>query len=307
MENLAGLEFTQGERDTLLPGLKVFKGKYDTLRTVALNNSVPLPLYFNPRLPGQTLPTGKDSYRFQEFPTKRPQNIEDCAFYTIGQLAHLIRTRQVTSLELTTMYLERLKRHGPTLECVVTLTEELALKQARRADKNIKAGRYLGPLHGIPYGAKDLLAVPGYKTTWGAMTHKDQVLDETATVVQKLENAGAVLVAKLTLGALAWGDVWYGGKTRNPRTDHHDFSRRNFTCCGDLPGEKPAKMLGRFDHCPVSGNSRHRTERIQFLSTRYSRYHVHRQSRHFFLSQLLEHFRILRRPKKSDQYLVFMQ
>ena len=114
------------------------------------------------------------------------------------------------------MYLERLKRHGPTLECVVTLTEELALKQARRADKNIRAGRYLGPLHGIPYGAKDLLAVAGYKTTWGAMTHKDQVLDETATVVQKLEDAGAVLVAKLTLGALAWGDVWYGGKTRNP-------------------------------------------------------------------------------------------
>jgi len=216
MENLAGLEFTQNERDTLLPGLKVFKGQYDTLRTVALNNSVPVPLYFNPLLPGQTLPTGKDSYRFQEFPTKRPKNIEECAFYTIGQLAHLIRTRQVTSLELTTMYLERLKRHGPTLECVVTLTEELALKQARRADKNIKAGRYLGPLHGIPYGAKDLLAVPGYKTTWGAMTHKDQVLDETATVVQKLEDAGAVLVAKLTLGALAWGDVWYDGKTRNP-------------------------------------------------------------------------------------------
>jgi Asp-tRNA(Asn)/Glu-tRNA(Gln) amidotransferase A subunit family amidase len=216
MENLVGLDFTQSERDTLLPGLKVFKGQYDTLRTVALNNSVPVPLYFDPRLPGQALPTGKDSYRFQEFPTKRPQNIEECAFYTIGQLAHLIRTRQVTSLELTTMYLERLKRHGPTLECVVTLTEELALKQARRADKNIKAGRYLGPLHGIPYGAKDLLAVAGYKTTWGAMTHKDQVLDETATVVQKLEDAGAVLVAKLTLGALAWGDVWYGGKTRNP-------------------------------------------------------------------------------------------
>jgi len=216
MENLAGLEFTQSERDTLLPALKVFKGQYDTLRTVALNNSVPVPLYFNPRLPGQTLPTGKDTYLFQEFPTKRPQNIEDCAFYTIGQLAHLIRTRQVTSLELTTMYLERLKLHGPTLECVVTLTEELALKQARRADKNIKAGRYLGPLHGIPYGAKDLLAVAGYKTTWGAMTHKDQVLDETATVVQKLEDAGAVLVAKLTLGALAWGDVWYDGKTRNP-------------------------------------------------------------------------------------------
>ena len=137
MENLIGLDFTQSERDTLLTGLQVLKGQYDTLRTVALDNSVPVPLYFDPRLPGQALPTGKDTYLFQEFPTKRPENIEECAFYTIGQLAHLIRTRQVTSLELTTMYLERLKRHGPTLECVVTLTEELALEQARRADKNI--------------------------------------------------------------------------------------------------------------------------------------------------------------------------
>ena len=216
MENLAGLEFTQTERDTFLSTLTVLKGRYDTLRTVDLPNSVPVPLYFDPRIPGQDIPKGREKYLFQEFPTKRPKNIEECAFYTIGQLAHLIRTQQVTSLELTTMYLDRLKRHGPTLECVVTLTEELALNQARRADKFIKTGRYLGPLHGIPYGAKDLLAVQGYKTTWGAMTHKDQVLDETATVVKKLEEAGAVLVAKLTLGALAWGDVWYGGKTRNP-------------------------------------------------------------------------------------------
>ena len=216
MENLAGLEFTQTERDTFLSTLMVLKGRYDTLRTVDLPNSIPVPLYYEPRIPGQDIPKGREKYLFQEFPTKRPETIEECAFYTIGQLAHLIRTQQVTSLELTTMYLDRLKRHGPTLECVVTLTEELALKQARRADKNIQTGRYLGPLHGIPYGAKDLLAVQGYKTTWGAMTHKDQVLDETATVVKKLEDAGAGLVAKLTLGALAWGDVWYGGKTRNP-------------------------------------------------------------------------------------------
>jgi Asp-tRNA(Asn)/Glu-tRNA(Gln) amidotransferase A subunit family amidase len=114
------------------------------------------------------------------------------------------------------MYLERLKKHGPELECVVTLTEDLALEQARKADEDIAAGRYRGYLHGIPYGAKDLLAVKGYKTTWGAEPYKDQVIDDTATVVQKLERAGAVLVAKLTLGALAWGDVWYGGMTRNP-------------------------------------------------------------------------------------------
>ena len=216
MENLAGLEFTQTERDTFLQTLSILKGRYDTLRTVKIPNDVPLPLYFDPRIIGQETPKGRERYRFQEFPTRRPENIEDCAFYTIGQLAHLIRTRQVTSMELTKMYIERIKRHGPTLECVVTLTEDLALKQASRADEEIRRGRYFGPLHGIPYGAKDLLAVKGYKTTWGAMTHKDQEIDVTATVIQKLEEAGAVLVAKLSLGALAWGDVWYGGKTRNP-------------------------------------------------------------------------------------------
>ena len=216
MENLAGLDFTQSERDTMLQTLSVLRGKYDTLRTVELPNSIPFPLYFDPRIPGQVIPKGRENYLFQEFPTRRPDNIEDCAFFTIGQLAHLMRTQQVSSVELTEMYLDRLKRYGPELECVVTLTEDLALKQASRADEEIRRGRYLGPLHGIPYGAKDLLAVPGYKTTWGATTHKDQIIDETATIIKKLENAGAVLVAKLTLGALAWGDVWFGGKTRNP-------------------------------------------------------------------------------------------
>ena len=216
MENLAGLDFTQSERDTMLQTLSVLRGKYDTLRTVELPNSIPFPLYFDPRIPGQVIPKGRENYLFQEFPTRRPDNIEDCAFFTIGQLAHLMRTQQVSSVELTEMYLDRLKRYGPELECVVTLTEDLALKQASRADEEIRRGRYLGPLHGIPYGAKDLLAVPGYKTTWGATTHKDQIIDETATIIKKLEDAGAVLVAKLTLGALAWGDVWFGGKTRNP-------------------------------------------------------------------------------------------
>ena len=216
MENLAGLEFTQSERDTMLQTLSVLRGKYDTLRTVELPNSIPFPLYFDPRIPGQVIPKGRENYLFQEFPTRRPDNIEDCAFFTIGQLAHLMRTQQVSSIELTEMYLDRLKRYGPELECVVTLTEDLALKQASIADEEIRRGRYLGPLHGIPYGVKDLLAVSGHKTTWGATTHKDQIIDETATIIKKLEDAGAVLVAKLTLGALAWGDVWFGGKTRNP-------------------------------------------------------------------------------------------
>ena len=216
MESLSGLEFIQSERDSALESLARLKAQYDSLRTIQISNDIPLPLYFNPLISGQEIPKGREKYLFQEFPTKRPDNIEDCAFYTIGQLAHLIRTRQISSLELTNMYLSRLERFGPQLECVITLTRELAIEQAKRADELIKNGKYLGPLHGIPYGAKDLLAVEGYKTTWGAMTHKDQFIESTATVIKKLEEAGAVLLAKLTLGALAWGDNWYGGKTRNP-------------------------------------------------------------------------------------------
>ena len=216
MESLSGLEFTQSERDSALESLARLKAQYDSLRTIQISNDIPLPLYFNPLISGQEIPKGREKYLFQEFPTKRPDYIEDCAFYTIGQLAHLIRTRQISSLELTNMYLSRLERFGPQLECVITLTRELAIEQAKRADELIKNGKYLGPLHGIPYGAKDLLAVEGYKTTWGAMTHKDQFIESTATVIKKLEEAGAVLLAKLTLGALAWGDNWYGGKTRNP-------------------------------------------------------------------------------------------
>jgi len=216
MENLIGISLTQDERDTLLTGLLLNKNKYDTLRMLELTNDVPLPLYFNPLIKGESIPKGNDKYLFEEFPIKKPSKIEDCAFYTIGQLAYLIRTRQITSEELTRMYIERLKEYGPQLECVITVTEKLGIKQARKADEEIKNGRYLGPLHGIPYGAKDLLAVSGYKTTWGANTHKDQIINETATVIKKLENSGAVLIAKLTLGALAWGDIWYGGKTRNP-------------------------------------------------------------------------------------------
>jgi Asp-tRNA(Asn)/Glu-tRNA(Gln) amidotransferase A subunit family amidase len=145
-----------------------------------------------------------------------PADLNSLAFASVRELGELIRTRKITSEQLTRMYIGRLKKYGPKLECVVTLTEELALEQAKRADREIAAGKYRGPLHGIPYGAKDLLSARNYKTTWGAMPYKDQVIDEDATVIKKLEEAGAVLVAKLTMGALAWGDVWFGGMTRNP-------------------------------------------------------------------------------------------
>ena len=145
-----------------------------------------------------------------------PDKIEDLAFYSVRQLAELIRTKKITSVQLTRMYIDRLKKYGPKLECVVTLTESLAIAQAERADAEIAAGKYRGLLHGIPYGAKDLLATKGIRTTWGSVPYKDQMIDQDATVIKRLEAAGAVLVAKLTLGELAWGDVWFGGMTRNP-------------------------------------------------------------------------------------------
>src|SRR6184192_2394230 len=145
-----------------------------------------------------------------------PKNLEDLAFASVRELAELVRTKRVSSLALTEMYLGRLKKYDGTLKFVVTLTEERALAQAKRADAEIAAGKYRGPLHGLPWGAKDLLATKGYRTTWGAAGFENQMIDEDATVVRRLDEAGAVLVAKLTLGALAQGDVWFGGVTRNP-------------------------------------------------------------------------------------------
>ena len=216
-EKLIGLKLTEAERDSMLDGIRENADKYEDIRSVNLSNSVWPAMMFNP------IPVGK-SFDSEQIPfqidrpenVRRPANLEDVAFWSIPELAEMIRTRQVTSLELTQMYLARLKKYGPKLECVITLTENLALAQAKRADAEIAEGNYRGMLHGIPYGAKDLLAVKGYKTTWGAMPFKDQEFDTDATVIQKLEAAGAVLVAKLTMGALAWGDVWFGGKTRNP-------------------------------------------------------------------------------------------
>ncbi len=216
-EKLIGLEFTDVERDSMLDGLNRNLRNYRTMREVSLPNSVPPALQFNPIPVGKTFPAQQKPLQWSSHgPIEVPDDLEKLAYASVGELAELIRTRKITSVELTKMYLRRLKKYGPQLECVVTLTEDLALEQARRADEEIAAGKYRGPLHGIPYGAKDLLAVKGYKTTWGAMPYKDQLIDETATVIKKLEEAGAVLVAKLTLGALAWGDVWFGGKTRNP-------------------------------------------------------------------------------------------
>ncbi len=216
-EPLFGLAFTDTERDSMLENLDNNLTNYQKIHEFALNNDVPPALNFNPIPVGASFEEPQRPIRFSlPGKVKRPKNLEDAAFYSVAELAALIRSRQVTSEELTRMYLGRLKKYDKMLHCVISLTEELAIEQARRADAEIAAGNYRGPLHGIPYGAKDLLATKTYKTTWGAMPYKDQVIDIDATVIKRLEEAGAVLVAKLTLGALAWGDVWFGEKTRNP-------------------------------------------------------------------------------------------
>jgi Asp-tRNA(Asn)/Glu-tRNA(Gln) amidotransferase A subunit family amidase len=216
-EKVAGLEFTDGEREQMLRGLNQNVEHWEQLRSVPLPNSVVPAVQFDPQLPGVPYPTSQVAADPGPPPAvERPGKLEDVAFWSVRQLGELLRTRQVTSVELTTMYLARLKRFDAQLKAVINVTEERALRQAEAADREIAGGRYRGPLHGVPWGAKDLLAVRGYPTTFGAKPFEHQMLDEDATVVRKLDEAGAVLIAKLTLGALAQGDQWFGGRTNNP-------------------------------------------------------------------------------------------
>ncbi len=216
-EKIMGLKYTDSERDSLLGDLSVALEDFEINRKIELANSVAPKIAFDPR-PIHYLNNDIQKEIIWEIPVdiELPENKNDLAFYSIPELASLIKNKKITSLELTQFYINRLKEFGDTLECVITITEDLALKQAKKADEEIEQGNYKGLLHGIPYGVKDLFAVEGYKTTWGAGPYKDQNIEYTAAVVKKLENAGAVLVAKLTLGALAMGDVWYNGITKNP-------------------------------------------------------------------------------------------
>lgn len=216
-EALVGLEFTEAEREAIVRGVNSNARNYAQIRSVELPNAVPPAVQFDPVLPGMKLPAERKTLRFSKVARlRRPANLEEVAFWPVMHLAQLVRSRQVSPVELTEMYLARLKRHGPKLEAVITLAEERALAQARTADAEIRRGNDRGPLHGIPWGAKDLLATKGIRTTWGAKPYEDQLIDEDATVVRRLDAAGAILLAKLTLGALAQGDRWYGGMTRNP-------------------------------------------------------------------------------------------
>jgi Asp-tRNA(Asn)/Glu-tRNA(Gln) amidotransferase A subunit family amidase len=217
-EELAGLRFSDEQRQLLVDALKVQQAQIEQIHQIPLDNSVAPAVVFDPVPPGVTLrlPVKRQTVRSRVAQRAVPADLEELAFLPVTELAELVRRRMVTSTQLTEMYLGRIKRLDPVLKAVITLTEDRARAQARAADEEIARGLYRGPLHGIPWGAKDLFAVRGYKTTWGAGPFRDQVIDADAAVVTRLDKAGAVLIAKLTLGELAQGDIWFGGTTRNP-------------------------------------------------------------------------------------------
>jgi Asp-tRNA(Asn)/Glu-tRNA(Gln) amidotransferase A subunit family amidase len=214
---LAGVEVSDEEKTGLVEGANRNLAGFDDLRKLHIPPDVSPPFHFSPVTPGMTVSKAKQPFRLSAAPTvKRPANLEDVAFWPVRHLAELVRTRQVSSIELTEMYLARLHRYNSLLNNVVTFLDDYGRAEARRADQETAAGKYRGPLHGIPWGAKDIISVKGYPTTWGAAPFKEQVLDYDATVIEQLRDAGAVLIAKVTTGELAGGDNWFGGQTKSP-------------------------------------------------------------------------------------------
>ena len=214
---LYDLDFTEAEADSMLGNLnfnlQLYKGMHKTLPA----NDIPFPFAFNPVPIGMNFPRTPQTVSMPiRMDMRLPKNMNELAFYSIPELAGLIKTKKISSVELTKFFIARLKKWGDTLECVITLTEDTAMAQAMRADEEIKNGKYRGLLHGIPYGLKDLFAVKGYKTTWGSTPYKDQVIEDDSYVYKKLREAGAVLCAKLSMGALAYNNKWFGGETKNP-------------------------------------------------------------------------------------------
>ncbi|RPH29560.1 MAG: amidase [Bacteroidales bacterium] len=216
-EKLLGLEFTQEQRDSMIDGLMSYKESYKKIHDFKLENADMPSLIQSPIPLGY--PFNHDQSKIDWYLPKdvvMPDSIEKLCFYSVAELSELIKTKKVTSLGLTRMYIERLKKYDPELHCVITLLEERALEQAQKADDEIAKGIYRGPLHGIPYGVKDLLALKGFPFTWGSRIYKNQIPEITSPVIQKLDEAGAVLIAKLSLGEFAMDDAWFGGITRNP-------------------------------------------------------------------------------------------
>ena len=223
---LIGMTVTADQKQMMLDSLKEQRDSIAVIRTLHLENATAPAFVFDPVPPGMVLDLVSKPEKISSAPDLSKLvatssaglagDSDALAFATLRELAELLRTRKVTSLALTKMYLARLKKYDPRLHFVITLTEDRALKQAAAADAAIASGTYRGPLHGIPWGAKDLLAVKGYPTTWGAAGFEHQTFDTDAEVVKRLDDAGAVLLAKLSMGALAQGDLWFGGRTRNP-------------------------------------------------------------------------------------------
>jgi len=216
-EKLVGVEFTPKERKQMLQGMEDNTKRFKNRRSQELHNALAPATVFDPRFPGVKLVANENKFiSSTDAPGRLPSNNEDIAYAPVTALSHWIKTRKISSRKLTDIYIRRLRRIGPKLQCIVTITNDLARQQAARADEEIKAGNYRGPLHGIPWGAKDLFDTAGITTSWGATPYKDRVPDEDAAVVKRLDEAGAVLIAKTTLGALAYGDIWFGGRTNNP-------------------------------------------------------------------------------------------
>ncbi len=216
-EKLYDLQFTEGERDSMVNQLNTYLGYYRYLHSFNLANNVPLPQWFDPVLPQMSFNTKQEkiTWNIPENVTL-PKNKSELAFYSIPQLASLLKQKKITSVELTKFFIDRLKQYGDTLHCVISITEDIAMRQAKQADSDFSKGIYKSPLQGIPYGLKDLFAVKGTKTTYGTPPYKDQLINEDAFIYTKLVNAGAVLVAKLSMGELAMDDIWFGGQTKNP-------------------------------------------------------------------------------------------
>ncbi len=216
-EKLISVNFSNTEADSMLDLLSTHQKNFEIMRTFNLSNDVPPAYLFNPIPSGKKIDIRKKFFLVSDYEnTVMPINENELAYYSVGQLAQLIKTKKISSVKLTKFFLERLKRYSPSLNCVITYTDELAMLQAAEADKEISAGIYRGLLHGIPYGIKDMFATKNYPTTFGTPPYRDQLINEDATVVKKMQEAGAVLIAKLSLGELAMDDIWFGGQTRSP-------------------------------------------------------------------------------------------
>jgi Amidase len=227
-EWIAGIKLTEPQREAAAKHLNEYRGSIKRIRAIDLDNAQPPAFCFRPLASPNSLPDPR-GYQVATAPravpraAAAPKSDEDLAFASIRDLGSWLRSRKISSVELTKLYLARLRRYDPLLKCVVTFMDELALEQAQRADRELAAGKDRGPLHGIPWGLKDIFAYPGYPTTWCAPQYRHRMINVKAAVAERLENAGAVLIAKLATNPFAGGGVqWYRGLTRSPWNPHLD-------------------------------------------------------------------------------------